>query len=323
MTMLSQVRQPGRVPALTPGSARAPRAQRLICHASTSEEGTGTNVGAFCSIDGSGKRLADQSLAEKEASFLEALQSYYYEGKSNLTDEEFENLKDDLLWSGSKVAVLSSDEQRFMEATMSYNRGKPILSDEEYDELRAELKAKDSVVVAAGPRCSIRSRKLYSDAKPDYLKMTLLNVPAALLVLGFIFAIDDITGFEITKAIELPPPYSILFLWGLVFPTIYVISTSLTNIVLPDALILTANCPNCNTENQAYFGGIFNIEGNRKETIAVCKNCKADLKYTALRREVTVEKSGEEKAAEAEEKKRKKAEAAAARKKAAAAAANK
>lgn len=252
---------------------------------------------------------------------LQALQSYYYEGKSKLTDEEFENLKEDLLWSGSKVAILSSDEQRFMEATISYNNGKPILSDEEYDELRAVLKSKDSVVVAAGPRCSIRSRKVYSDAKPDYLKLTLLNVPAALLVLGFIFAIDDLTGFEITKAIELPPPYSILFLWGLVFPTIYVISTSLTNIVLPDALILTAPCPNCGTENQAYFGGIFNIEGNRKETVAVCSGCNADLKYTSLRREVTIEKTGEQKAEEKAEKRRKKAAAEEARKKKAAAAA--
>ncbi len=33
-----------------------------------------------------------------------------------------------------------------------------------------------------GPRCSIRSRKLYSDATPDYVKMTLLNLPAALVV---------------------------------------------------------------------------------------------------------------------------------------------
>ena len=33
-----------------------------------------------------------------------------------------------------------------------------------------------------GPRCSIRSRKLYSDATPDYLKMTLLNLPAAVVV---------------------------------------------------------------------------------------------------------------------------------------------
>jgi hypothetical protein len=35
---------------------------------------------------------------------------------------------------------------------------------------------------------------MYSDATPDYLRMTALNVPAALLVLGFLFSIDDITG---------------------------------------------------------------------------------------------------------------------------------
>lgn len=45
-----------------------------------------------------------------------------------------------------------------------------------------------------GPRCSIRSKKMYSDATPDYLRMTALNLPAALLVLGFLFSIDDITG---------------------------------------------------------------------------------------------------------------------------------
>ena len=33
-----------------------------------------------------------------------------------------------------------------------------------------------------GPRCSIRSKNIYSDANPDYLKMTLLNLPAAILV---------------------------------------------------------------------------------------------------------------------------------------------
>ncbi len=67
-------------------------------------------------------------------------------------------------------------------------------------------------VCAQGPRCSIRTQNMYSDAVPDYLRMLALNVPAALLVLGFVFAIDDITGFEITEAIELPPPYGPLLL---------------------------------------------------------------------------------------------------------------
>lgn len=33
-----------------------------------------------------------------------------------------------------------------------------------------------------GPRCSIRSKKMYADATPDYLKMTLLNLPATVVV---------------------------------------------------------------------------------------------------------------------------------------------
>ena len=33
----------------------------------------------------------------------------------------------------------------------------------------------------------------------DYIKLLALNVPAALLVLGALFSVDDITGFEITK----------------------------------------------------------------------------------------------------------------------------
>lgn len=116
-----------------------------------------------------------------------------------------------------------------------------------------------------GPRCSIRSKNMYSDLTVDYLKLTLLNVPAVLLVrrtslrlpsydsasanellrifsapsrtleptvvlwlgcsrgslgrhssvgdhlccamrqvLGALFSIDDITGFEITKVHSTP-----------------------------------------------------------------------------------------------------------------------
>lgn len=39
----------------------------------TDDEGRGSNVGKFCTIDGAGKIVAEQSLAEKEASFLEVL----------------------------------------------------------------------------------------------------------------------------------------------------------------------------------------------------------------------------------------------------------
>jgi len=70
----------------------------------------------------------------------------------------------ELLWSGSKVAILDSAEQKFLEATMAYGRGTPIMSDDEYDELKASLKNSSSIVTAQGPRCSIRSKKMYGDA---------------------------------------------------------------------------------------------------------------------------------------------------------------
>ena len=104
---------------------------------------------------------------------------------------------------------------------------------------------------------------MYSDCNPDYIKMTLLNLPAALLVrnmisvsvaygqvdkhvdscfwsqtLGALFSVDDLTGFEITKALELPQPYGIIAVWGIALPAIFVLSNSLTNLVLKDGLIL-------------------------------------------------------------------------------------
>lgn len=84
---------------------------------------------------------------------------------------------------------------------MSYSKGETALSDAEYDKLKLELKRQGSFVTEAvllitliliinyfiykGPRCSIRSGNMYSDLKVDYLRMTLLNLPAVTLVISF------------------------------------------------------------------------------------------------------------------------------------------
>lgn len=57
-------------------------------------------------------------------------------------------------------------------------------------------------------------------------------------VLGALFSVDDLTGFEITKFIELPAPFGIITVWGLVLPSIFVLASSITNLVLKDGLIL-------------------------------------------------------------------------------------
>lgn len=279
----------------------------------------GVNVtGDFCSLDASGKRLKDRTMGEMEQEFLEAMTAYYYGEKPNMTDEEFSLLKEELIWNGSKVAILDSDEQRFLEATMAYSKGAPIMSDEDYDTLKNELRIRGSIVSAQGPRCSLRSKKMYSDATPDYLRMTALNVPAALLVLGFLFSIDDITGFEVTSLIELPPPGGIIALWAVVLPTLYLLSTSITNLVLRDHTILKGPCPNCGTDNFTYFGDIFTVSGNKGVNVLECSNCKADLSYDLKKRVIAVDRTPEDKAEEMAAAAAKKAAAAA--KKAAAAA---
>lgn len=53
-----------------------------------------------------------------------------------------------------------------------------------------------------------------------------------------LFAFDDYTGFKVTQLLELPQPWSIIIVWGIVLPSIFLAASALTNIVLKDALIL-------------------------------------------------------------------------------------
>ncbi|PIA49773.1 hypothetical protein AQUCO_01300481v1 [Aquilegia coerulea] len=161
------------------------------------EDVVDSNIMPYCSIEKQRK-----SLGEMEQDFLLALQSFYYEGKATMSNEEFDNLKEELMWEGSSVVMLSSDEQKFLEASMAYVSGNPILTDKEFDDLKLRLKAEGSDIVVEGPRCSLRSRKVYSDLSVDYFKMFLLQVPAAVVALALFFFLDDVTGFEITYLLE-------------------------------------------------------------------------------------------------------------------------
>ncbi|KAL0017971.1 hypothetical protein WJX77_003319 [Trebouxia sp. C0004] len=244
----------------------------------------------YCSLDAKGgRRMSKMTMGEKEQEFLAALRSFYFEDRPALTNEEFDNLKEELLWQGSKVAVLSGTESRFLQASMAAAVNKPIISDEEYDELKAKLRNKNSKVVQQGPRCSLRSRAMYSDCTPDYLKMTALNIPAALVTLLALFSVDDITGFQITNLVELPEPYGIIFLWGAVFPALFIFVASITNFVFKDNLILKGSCPNCNASNSTYFGDILTVKGNRENNEVQCGDCKAKLKFDANKRQIKVE----------------------------------
>ncbi len=76
----------------------------------------------------------------------------------------------------------SADEQRFLEAQQAFNAGKPFMNDADYEALKRQLRQAGSFVTVQGPRCSLVSQAVYSDAEVDYLKMVALNIPPALLV---------------------------------------------------------------------------------------------------------------------------------------------
>ena len=40
------------------------------------------------------------------------MQAFYYEEAPTMSNEEFDNLKEELLWAGSKVAVLRCEEEQ-------------------------------------------------------------------------------------------------------------------------------------------------------------------------------------------------------------------
>ncbi|CAM8946566.1 hypothetical protein QQ045_016637 [Rhodiola kirilowii] len=243
-----------------------------------------SNVLPYCSIDKKQKK----SLGELEQEFLQALQSFYYEGKAIMSNEEFDNLKEELMWEGSSVVMLSSDEQKFLEASMAYASGNPIMSNEDYDQLKNRLKTEGSEIVVEGPRCSLRSRKVYSDLQVDYFKMFLLNVPAAVVALGLFFFLDDLTGFEITYLLELPEPFSFIFTWFAAIPLIVWLSISFTNLIVKDFLILKGPCPNCGTENVSFFGTILSIASGGSTNKVKCANCGTDLVFDSSTRLITL-----------------------------------
>ena len=130
-----------------PAARRAPR--RVALRAAATEK-----TDEFTVIGNDGKRVS-LSKGEKERVFIDAIQSYYFDGRQVLSDADFDLLKEDLAWEGSEYAVLSRNETRFLGAMGAYSRGEePIMSDDEFDALKASLKAQGSIVACSTePRC--------------------------------------------------------------------------------------------------------------------------------------------------------------------------
>ena len=119
-----------------PAARRAPR--RVALRAAATEK-----TDEFTVIGNDGKRVS-LSKGEKERVFIDASQSYYFDGRQVLSDADFDLLKEDLAWEGSEYAVLSRNETRFLGALGASSR----------DARKASLQAQGaSGACSTEPRC--------------------------------------------------------------------------------------------------------------------------------------------------------------------------
>lgn len=226
---------------------------------------------SFTVLGADGKRV-ELTTVEKEKIFIDAMQSYYYSGRQLLSDSEFDQLKEDLMWEGSEYATLSRNETRFLSAIKYYMKGEPIMSDTEFDELKTSLKAQNSIVATSKePRCFLDTGVCSVTFSEDTYRKLVLYAPAflatAILWTGGVY--------ELVPAVRTFNPL-ISVLVGL--PVIITITQALTEkVIFNDPLIATGPCPECNVNNRIFFGNILGIEGPESSAEASCINCGTKL----------------------------------------------
>mmetsp|Transcript_9028 Transcript_9028/g.9774 ORF Transcript_9028/g.9774 Transcript_9028/m.9774 type:complete len:277 (-) Transcript_9028:26-856(-) len=86
-------------------------------------------------------------LVVKELIYLDCLYNFYHRKKQLLSNEDYNELKDQLAWDGSIAATMKGKEALFITAVAAHRRGAPLLSNGEYMNLKNELLAENSWVV--------------------------------------------------------------------------------------------------------------------------------------------------------------------------------
>lgn len=226
----------------------------------------------YCVLDEDTGTMIRLTLVEKERIFLDALQSYYVNGRQLLPDEEFDLLKEDLSWNGSKLVQMNRNEAKYMAAMQAYLNGNPIMSDSEFDALKSTLKEENSVfAVSTEPKCYIDTGICTVTMKEDNFRSNLLYLPV-----GSILSIVWLgIGFEIIEPIIRLNP---LLLFALGLPLIFNGSKTITDgFIFVNNKIVYGPCPACEAENRVYFGDILGVEGFSDVATVKCPNCKSEF----------------------------------------------
>lgn len=215
---------------------------------------------------------------EKERIFLDAIQSYYFSGKSNLPDDQFDRLREDLSWEGSALVTLNRNETLFINAMQAYTKGTPILSNQQFDELKNSLReAKSRIAVQTEPKCYVDTGVCKVTWTVDSIRTSSLYVPATsiatLLYLGVLYEIPFVrSNFN---------PLLILLVGAI--PIYYSAKQITENFLFKDPLVAIGPCPNCGVDNKIFFGDVLGVslggtdELQQQQSTGKCVNCKTAL----------------------------------------------
>ncbi|EOD34852.1 hypothetical protein EMIHUDRAFT_441130 [Emiliania huxleyi CCMP1516] len=189
-------------------------------------------------------------LDEKEKLYLDCLDAFYNDEKPVLGDSEYETLKTDLQFEGSRIAAFSKDEIKYLIANKRFVMGKPFLSDSEYDSLRRKLKTAGSpVVLHEAPSCKVDGTCRF-DMKVDEGKQRLLYLPGTLG--GLILACEvEFWTLHIDPLLSIVLGALPAYLFGVWFTE---------NIFAQKPLVASTACPSCNSLLTVYFGDLFGVQ---------------------------------------------------------------
>ena len=225
---------------------------------------------SFCLIDEKSGKPILLTKEEKERIFLDAIQSYYFKGESNIKDDEFDALREDLAWEGSVLVSLNREEAQFMNAMQAYMKGKPIMNDSEFDNLKLKLKESGSMIaVDVEPKCYVDTGVCKTTWLKDSVRTGTLYLPASLLLsIVYTGIIYEIPFIHINPIIALI----------LGFPAIFSATKLITEgFLFKDPLVASGPCPSCSSENSVFFGDVLGVEGDFGESTVKCNNCKTQL----------------------------------------------
>lgn len=187
-----------------------------------------------------------------------------------LSDDDFDQLKDDLQWNGSDLVQMNRKEAKYLQAMEAYLKGKPIMDDVEFDSLKKELgEAGSKFAVSKEPKCYIDTGICTVRMQVDQFRSNLLYLPAAAILTSIWLGVV----FEVVAAVLFRFNPLIFLLLG-AYP-IFVGAKYITEeLVFVDKMIAYGPCPSCSAEQRVYFGDVLGVEGFQDVAQVKCSNCK-------------------------------------------------